>query len=300
MKIFQSILQFAVTIAVLTSCSSSPKKTDVATSWPKRIIDAHSHTFNLDENGEYTESKPEEIRKEFLKSMKNAGITASIAHTHTITDGYVDMRKDNVFHCVGARPPYSPSKIDKALQKGQFKCIKIYLGYIPAYATDPVYKPAYALAEKHKVPVVFHTGDVSSSDALVKYADPISIDEIAVRYRKINFVIAHAGNPWIQTAAEIAYKNPNVYLDGSGILMGNLDKLSKETVKMMLIDPLKWIFTFVENPKKIMFGSDYPLVDIKSYINAFKEAIPQENWDDVFYNNAVNVFKIKTGELINQ
>jgi predicted TIM-barrel fold metal-dependent hydrolase len=290
-RIIHSVFLLLLSLQIV-GCASGSKITNQE-AWPKRVIDAHAHTFILNENGEYAESDPEKIKTAFLKARNEAGVIASVAHTHTINEGYVDMRRDNVFHCVGARPPYSVTKIEKALKEGRFSCIKIYLGYIPAYATDPVYKPAYQLAEKYNVPVVFHTGDVSNPDALVKYADPISIDEVAVKYRKINFVIAHCGNPWIQTAAELAYKNSNVYLDGSAFLTGDLKNVSKEKVDAVMINPIKWILSFVENPKKMIFGSDYPLVDVKGYIKLFKDAVPEEDWDDVFYNNAVRVFNLK-------
>jgi hypothetical protein len=55
----------------------------------------------------------------------------------------------------------------------------------------------------------------------VKFSHPLTIDEVAVDHPDITFVIAHAGNPWIESAAEVAYKNPNVYLDGSAFVIGD-------------------------------------------------------------------------------
>jgi predicted TIM-barrel fold metal-dependent hydrolase len=42
-----------------------------------------------------------------------------------------------------------------------------------------------------------------------------------------------------------------------------------------------------------MFGTDWPLSKIKPYLEAYKRAIPKEHWNDVFYENAVKVFKFK-------
>ena len=39
--------------------------------------------------------------------------------------------------------------------------------------------------------------------------------------RRSTFVIAHCGNPWIESAAEVAYKNPNVYIECSAMLTGD-------------------------------------------------------------------------------
>jgi predicted TIM-barrel fold metal-dependent hydrolase len=120
----------------------------------------------------------------------------------------------------------------------------------------------------------------------------MAIDEIAVDYRKVNFVIAHSGNPWVQTAAEIAYKNPNVYIEGSAMLIGDLSEYSRQQLDEYIVKPLKWAFGYIEDPSKFMFGSDYALVDIKAYAEIYKRAIPREHWDAVFRDNAVKVFKL--------
>jgi predicted TIM-barrel fold metal-dependent hydrolase len=149
------------------------------------------------------------------------------------------------------------------------------------------------MAEKYDVPVVFHTGDTSSTRAKLKFADPLTIDEVAVDHPKVRFVIAHCGNPWIESAAEVAYKNPNVYLEGSALLIGDLDQMPREKVDLYVVRPLSWIFGYVEDPTKLMFGSDWPLTEISSYVKAFKRAIPREHWQAVFHDNAVRVFKLK-------
>jgi hypothetical protein len=68
------------------------------------------------------------------------------------------------------------------------------LGYVHRYAYDRQYEPIYRLAQKYDVPVVFHTGDTNSVRAKIKFADPLTIDEVAVDHPKVTFVIAHCGN----------------------------------------------------------------------------------------------------------
>jgi predicted TIM-barrel fold metal-dependent hydrolase len=48
------------------------------------------------------------------------------------------------------------------------------------YKGHKFYEPAYQLAQKYDVPVIFHTGDTYSVKAKLKYADPLTIDEVAV------------------------------------------------------------------------------------------------------------------------
>ncbi|HEX4925812.1 MAG TPA: amidohydrolase family protein, partial [Bdellovibrionales bacterium] len=79
-------------------------------------------------------------------------------------------------------------------------------------------------------------------------------------------------------------------LECSAILIGDLDESGEETVQEHMVKPIKWVFDYVEDPKKLMFGTDWPLVGIKDYLEAYKKAIPPEHWRAVFHDNAKRVF----------
>lgn len=258
---------------------------------PLAVIDAHTHA---DFDG-----KPEAAsgilftREQYLQEMGKAGVVGAVAHTDEYEKGYADLREHGVVHCAGIRDAVDAARLEAGLRSGRYACVKIYLGYVYRYAHDPIYDPVYRLAETYDVPVVFHTGDTYEARGKLKYADPLTIDEVAVDHPKVNFVLAHCGNPWIQSAAEVAYKNPNVYLDSSALLIGRLNELPRETVDEYLVRPLAWVFGYLENPSKLMFGSDWPLSDMASSIEAVKRAIPKQHWRAVFHDNAADVFKIK-------
>lgn len=279
----------------LAGCSTAPKQTEPAAEAASdeglKVIDAHTHT-------EFT-GHPEPItgimmtEEEYFKQLKEANAVAAIAHTHQGKPDYFDLRSKGITHCVGVGERPDLKDAEAGLKSGKYGCIKIYLGYVHQWASYPRYRPLYRLAEKYDVPVVFHTGDTYSTKGKLKYADPLTIDEVAVDYPKVRFVIAHCGNPWIESAAEVAYKNPNVYLDGSALLIGNLDKLPREKVDEYVVRPLRWIFGYLEDPTKLMFATDWPLNNIAAYKRAFERAIPKEHWKAVFHDNAAKVFKIQ-------
>ena len=168
--------------------------------------------------------------------------------------------------------------------------IKIYTGYQPFYATDKVYKPFYKLAQKYDVPVVFHMGDTANSMGRLKYSHPLIIDDLAVDYPKVKFVIAHCGTPWIQDAVEVAGKNKNVYIDLSGLMEGKFEAKAQIRKFKPYLDVFRTWFNYLNNYEKFMYGSDWPLVDMKSYIEVIKSIIPKKAQEDVFYNNALRVF----------
>ena len=75
------------------------------------------------------------------------------------------------------------------------------------------------------------------------------------------------------------------------MLTGDLDQAPKERVEAYVIKPIAWVFGYLEDPKKLMFGTGWPLVSMKPYVEAYKRAIPMEHWNAVFHDNAVRVFK---------
>ncbi len=253
------------------------------------VIDAHTHTdFS---GGPERTSGIAKTEAQYFKEWQEAGVVGAVAHTSPIGANFHDLKNRNVVYCAGVGLTIDAAAIETGLKSGKYGCIKIYLGYVHRYAYDPAYNAIYRMAEKYDVPVVFHTGDTYSARAKVKYADPLTIDDVAVDHPRVRFVIAHCGNPWIESAAEVTYKNANVYMECSAMLIGNLDQVPPEKVETYVTKPIAWIFGYLEDPRKLMFGTDWPLTSMKPYLEAYKKAIPKEHWQAVFHDNAVRVFK---------
>jgi len=237
----------------------------------------------------FDEGKLMDSKEELAAEMKRNHVVGAVSLNHA-GDPWVDLSDLNIINCAGLPATVDVARLEDGLASRRYRCIKIYLGYVHQYAFDRNYEPAYELAEKYHVPVVFHTGDTDSQWAKLKYADPLTVDEVAVDHPKVTFVLAHAGNPWIESAAEVAYKNPNVYLDGSAFLIGDLKQTAPEQIETYLVKPVRWIFNYIGDPTKLMFGTDWPLTDIGPYLEAFKRAIPREHWKAVFHDNAARVY----------
>ena len=231
------------------------------------IIDAHMHA-EFSGKAERT-SGILVTRAQLLDEWRRAGIVGAVAHEHTVNAARFDFDDPRVIHCAGIALPVDSASLSRGLASGRFRCAKIYLGYVHAFAFDPRYEVVYRLAERHDVPVVFHTGDTYSAKAKLKYADPLTIDEVAVDHPRVRFVIAHAGNPWIESAAEVAYKNKNVWIEGSAFMIGSAAAFTPEKSAHYVGTPMTWIWKFVENPSNIIFGTDWPLADVGAYVAAF-------------------------------
>ena len=272
---------------LLTACWNNKASNALDTSFPDRVIDAHTHT-NFDGKPQKTSGIPN-TQEQYFHELSENHVVAAVSMNARDGGGLLIAPEHHIVNCAGIALPANYKKVEEGIKNKNYQCIKIYLGYVHAFPSDKRYLPLYKMAEKYNVPVVFHTGDTYSIKAKLKFSDPLTIDEVAVEYPNVTFVIAHVGNPWIESAAEVAYKNPNVYLDGSALLIGKLSEYSKDGLQKYVIEPLKYVYGYADY-QKLMFGTDWPLVGMKDYLTAFKQAIPKEHWDDVFYKNARRVF----------
>ena len=272
--------------------SFAPLISGCAARMPARVIDVHEHwSFAEGAGGGGTDAASQALSAEW----ERAGIVGAVVHLPSGTSQPAGPEPSARF-CAGVGEEPDLAALEAALAQGAVSCLKVYLGYVHLYPDDARYRQVYELAERFRVPVVFHTGDTSTADALLKYADPLLVDEVAVEHRGVTFVIAHCGNPWLASAAEVAYKNPNVYLECSALMTGNMDELPRATVDRYVTDAISYVLGYVEDPSKLMFGSDWPLVDLPAYVRAYARAVPREHWEAVFYGNAVRVFGFGGGE----
>lgn len=289
-----------------------------------KIIDSHIHFSNIEAFKKTAKelSMIDYSSQGLMEEFKRAGVIFAIAMglTETAEGRFPDPSSFNpmgldleetipqyVAYCIGINPERlkGPDKekelqlIEEEAVKTNVIGIKIYAGYYPYYVYDQIYEPVYNIAKKHKLPVVIHTGDTYSERGLLKYSHPLAIDELAVSHRDINFIIAHVGDPWIMDAAEIIAKNPNVYGDLSGLIVGEDKEVNRFKNEPLFLDHIRRGLVFTDNYFKFLFGSDWPLVQIEPYIDFVKALVPQEFHEHVFYRNALRVFPKLEGLIKN-
>lgn len=276
-----------------------------------KIIDAHLHFSNLQKfkdtanNLSNIDYSSKGLTKEFNDSNVVLGIGMGLtemkkgafpdAESRNPMD--LDLEKELpkfLVYCLGINPERLKKNqladIDEEAKKDRVVGLKIYAGYYPYYVYDEIYTPVYEIAKKYNLPIVIHSGDTYAERGLLKYSHPLAVDELAVKHREINFIIAHFGDPWIMETAEIISKNPNVYADLSGLIVGDEKQVDRFKNQRLFVDHFKRGFVYADNYFKLLFGTDWPLVQIKPYIDFIKHLIPDEFHEYVFYRNALKVF----------
>lgn len=263
------------------------------------IIDCHTHINNY--HNEEIESIGQAIQ-DLQREMKRNRIDVAIVLTsYKVKPGRPSTRLaieatkdlDNVYIVAGISylnlNDDTLGELRKQLQEGSLRGIKLYPGYEPFYPADLKLDPVYKLAAEFDVPVMIHTGDTYTPKGKVKYSHPLNVDEVAVDYPDVKFVICHIGNPWIRDCMEVVYKNANVYTDISGLVLGNFSDRFESYMRKQLQEML----VFGVNPEKVLFGTDWPISSMESYLQFMEQLpVPEKDKKKILYENAARVFKI--------
>ena len=191
-------------------------------------------------------------------------------------------------------PTQGPGAVPEAVRLWEsvddLAALKLYPGYQHFYPHDSRLEPLYEFAARRRLVVMFHQGDTLDPLGLVKFSRPIDVDEVAVRYREVRFVLCHLGNPWIEEAAEIVYKNPNVYADTSGILWSpRLPHFARMVARAR--ERLGNAIAEIGDVRRILYGSDWPLESIALAVGLIEGLdLPESDRERILGGNARELF----------
>jgi len=279
------------------------------------MIDAHLHVVppNIPGVGPLSlvlEQSAEVVALALRAQMLAAGVHTALAmgswnsapddplgvrRTLEIADGVPGLKAVGVCDPLRGDDLEHLRRAEAELALGRVAALKCYLGYLHYEPAHARYRRYYELAAQFGLPVVFHTGDTYSVKAKVKYAHPLGVDDVAVDHPEVQFVLAHLGNPWTVDAAEVIYKNPNVWADLSGLVVGQEIAPKTEAEADALADirtRVKCAFRYAERPDKFVFGTDWPLIPFVAYRDFIRGIVPEQHHDAVFEGNARRLFRV--------
>lgn len=175
------------------------------------------------------------------------------------------------------------------IKDGKIKAMKIYSGYEHYYPFDKQYQKVYDTCIEFGIPVMFHTGDTYSEKGKLRFSRPLNLDDVAVDNPELKIIMCHLGNPWIQDAQEVLYKNKNVYADVSGLVVGSFDHFFEKMMK----DKVAELINYAGDPRYLLYGTDWPISRMDSYLNfVTKLNIKKEFRDKFMHKNAQELFHI--------
>lgn len=186
---------------------------------------------------------------------------------------------------------------EKLFKAKRVVAIKLNPGYQHFYPFDPRVITIAKLCAKYNKPLIFHSGclDEDMLNALMKYAHPAHIDELANQCPNTKILISHAGFPYFMDMAMIVSKYKNVYTD----ISGTIDKDSPQAVKDLTsqyIKDLRMTLAYFPTVKpKILFGTDYcgentTLNQIHPYVKVIKNILRPTEQKNAFSELAKKLF----------
>lgn len=267
------------------------------------IVDCHTHlNFYADETKPALPDTLETLQKEMKKNRVDFSIVLTSykespgrPSTREVVQATRDIK--NIFVVAGVSFNIHDQKyldeVAEYAKEGSVRGIKFYCGYEPFDPNHPKMLPAIELAKTHDIPLMIHSGDTFSPKGKLKYSHPMHIDELAVDHPELKIVICHLGNPWIRDCMEIVYKNANVYTDISGLVLGDFsDRFERYMVKQ-----LQEMLTFGVEPDKVLYGTDFPISSMTSYLEFIQQLrLPESDRKKIMADNSIKLFKLNPAD----
>jgi predicted TIM-barrel fold metal-dependent hydrolase len=131
------------------------------------------------------------------------------------------------------------------------------------FPDDRLAYPLYEVIAEHRLPAVFHTGQTAvgsglrgGGGVLIKYSNPIHLDEVAADFPDMQVIMAHPSVPWQDEALSVALHKPNVWIDLSG--------WSPKYFPPQLV---RYANTLLR--EKVLFGTDFPALTPERWLRDF-------------------------------
>jgi predicted TIM-barrel fold metal-dependent hydrolase len=144
---------------------------------------------------------------------------------------------------------------------------------------DRKFYPFYAKCAELGVPVVMQVGH-SAERMPSAMGRPMLVDDIALDFPELAIVGAHTGWPWVEELIALAWKHRNVYIGTSAY-------------HPKYWDPSLVKFANSRGKGKVMFGTDYPVMDHRDALQAISALPIKDEARELLVSGAAkSVFKL--------
>jgi predicted TIM-barrel fold metal-dependent hydrolase len=199
---------------------------------------------------------------DFTYALKDSTLT--ISEMFDRHRALLQRHPEKFFVFAGVDPRWGADGVElfeKAVTDYGFRGLKLYppCGYRPS---DRSLYPYYEICAHRGLPVLTHTGATSPALAF-EAARPIHIDQAALDFPTVNFILAHGSVAYVDECIMMCAFRPNMYLDISGFEMSPVDSLNP-------------LFARGIN-HKILFGTDWPVFRMQGSQKSFVEKLLDED-----------------------
>ncbi|MFP4628765.1 MAG: amidohydrolase family protein [Halobacteriales archaeon] len=257
-----------------------------------RAIDVHAHPptaeFLHEAGGPYMADAAAgfgadletESLEDMVETYRDAGIARAVllawdAETNTgrppVTNEYVAAARDehpDFFVPFASVDPHKDDCVETArravedLDLAGFKFQQLAQGFDPS---APEHAALFETIETLGAPCIFHGGNTQfggdspgGRGLRLRYGHPLLVDDLAARHPHLPIILAHPAFPWEKVQLATCLHKANVYMDLSGWLPRYIDDQVLHYARTLLSE-------------KVMFGTDYPMLDPARWLADFAE-----------------------------
>ena len=162
--------------------------------------------------------------------------------------------------------PHRPDAADEArrlISAHAVRGFKFHPSLQAFFPDDRLAYPLYEVIAEHRLPAVFHTGQTAvgsglrgGGGVLLKYSNPLHLDEVAADFPDMQVIMAHPSVPWQDEALSVAVHKPNVWIDLSGWSPKYFPPQLVRYANSLLKD-------------KVLFGTDFPALTPERWLRDF-------------------------------
>ncbi len=267
-----------------------------------KIFDIHTHTYPELLSGRATENlgkfydfhvECKGTVDDLMKNSRDAGISGflilgvatnarQVKRVNEAIASDVVLARQNGFYAYGFAGMHQDTadfaeEIENAVSLGLCG-VKLHPDIQGADIDDARFFPLYAELERRNLPLYLHMGD---NRAEYRFSEPKKLVRILDKFPNLTVFAAHFGGYKAWNDAETyLYDCKNVYFDTSSAFWAMTTDHAKRLINKFGV-------------KKIMFGTDYPLLPSSEYLELFmKLELTEAERHAILWQNAADFFGI--------
>jgi predicted TIM-barrel fold metal-dependent hydrolase len=207
---------------------------------------------------------------------------------------YVNKHKEKLIGFAVVEPTVDKININSLKSIKDKSGLKGVVLYCSAYGFHPAHTKAmrfYEFAQELDLPVFFHNGGHTlGANAVLEYAQPYLLDQIATEFKSLKIIIGSMGRPFVDQTISMVGKHENVYAD-----LTIKPKNIWQTYNMVMAAHEHGVMD------KLLFGSGFPSCNAGQCIETllgFNMLLADTNLPTVPRGNIRNIIERDTLKLL--
>ncbi|MDQ1753152.1 MAG: uncharacterized protein QOE71_4208 [Pseudonocardiales bacterium] len=165
------------------------------------------------------------------------------------------------FASVNPMRPNAVQLLEEAIEQLGLRGLKLGPTYQHFHPHDKKCLDLLAVADQHRIPVIWHQGTTFTPSAIAEYARPLQLDLVARTFPQLRMWIAHFGHPWASEALSVIRRHEHFFIDASAL----------DTRPWQLAQALAAAKEY-RVLDRVLFGSDYPFSTVERTAAGLHEA----------------------------